>query len=220
MSRERGPREIARAFGHRAYPKLNRKKRRAIRRIFLYGLLWPDAMHYAIWGVNEVVAGEANPKETAMAERWHTQTILGGNDVPLEQRGDCIRACITSLLGLPIDAVENVQGADWWGRWQEFVGEHGFALAIVYPQAEPPKSLWIAVVPSLSLDANHSVVARGYNLVHDPGMKRRYTEDEFAALWRDGKIREGWVLVPLDPHSAVSSRALASEPRTPSRTRA
>lgn len=37
----------------RPYPKLDRKKRRAVRRVFLYGLLHPDAMHYAIWGVNE-----------------------------------------------------------------------------------------------------------------------------------------------------------------------
>lgn len=40
----------------RAYPKLDRKKRRAVRRIFLYGLLHTDAMHYAIWGVNEIGA--------------------------------------------------------------------------------------------------------------------------------------------------------------------
>src|SRR4051794_30533771 len=88
------------------------------------------------------------------SRRWHSQTLLGGNDLPPEERGDCARACITSILGLPIDAVENVQGKDWWGRWHEFVAEYGYALVVVYPGAEPPKCLWIAVVPSLSMDAN------------------------------------------------------------------
>jgi len=36
----------------RPYPKLARDKRRAIRKVFLYGFLHPDAMHHAIWGVH------------------------------------------------------------------------------------------------------------------------------------------------------------------------
>ena len=35
------------------YPRLGPKKRRAVRRIFLYGLLHPDAMHDAIWGAHQ-----------------------------------------------------------------------------------------------------------------------------------------------------------------------
>lgn len=135
----------------------------------------------------------------AHVSRWHTQAVVGGNDEPPARRGDCVRACITSLLGLPLEAAENIQGANWWRRWQEFVAEHGFSLCRVFVQAEPPASLWIAIVPSLSLDANHALVARGYQLVHDPGIRRRYTQDEFDALWRGLVISEGWVLVPLDP---------------------
>jgi hypothetical protein len=139
--------------------------------------------------------------------RWHTQSVLGGNDVPPEQRGDCVRACITSILGLPLDAAENVQGDDWWTRWNDFVGEHGFELLVIYPKhmIAPPRGLWICVVPSLVLDGNHCVVARGSELLHDPGMKRRYTTAEWEALWQDDRVLEGWLLAPLDP--AESRRA-------------
>ncbi len=34
----------------RPYPSLTRQHRRLVRRLFLYGLLFPDAMHHAIWG--------------------------------------------------------------------------------------------------------------------------------------------------------------------------
>ena len=147
-------------------------------------------------------------RETLSAERWHTQTLLGGDDVPEEERGDCVRACITSLLGLPIDAAENVQGDDWWGRWQDFVGGYGFELTVIYPKQmfAPPAGLWLCVVPSLALDGNHCVIAKGTTLFHDPGMKRRYTTDEWAALWQDERVLEGWLLVPLDPAVLRESR--------------
>lgn len=50
--------EIAKEIGAKVYPKLDRKKRRAVRQLFLYGLLRPDAMHHAIWGRNEKVFPE------------------------------------------------------------------------------------------------------------------------------------------------------------------
>jgi hypothetical protein len=43
------------------YPRLDRQKRRAIRRVFAYGLLHPDAMHHSIWG-------QANPAINGLVE--------------------------------------------------------------------------------------------------------------------------------------------------------
>lgn len=37
----------------RPYPRLTRARRWQIRRIFLFGLVYPDAMYHAIWGRNE-----------------------------------------------------------------------------------------------------------------------------------------------------------------------
>lgn len=64
-------------------------------------------------------------RSAATTSRWHTQSILGGGDVPPEERGDCVRAAITSILGLPLDAIENVHG-------DEFVAE-GWALVQLDP---------------------------------------------------------------------------------------
>lgn len=143
------------------------------------------------------------------AERWHTQSILGGGDVPPDERGDCVRACITSILGLPLDAIENVHGENWWDRLNAEVAKHGYTLVIVWLDFAPPAGYWIASVPSLSLgpepdgsQALHAVVCRGYELVHDPAMKRRYTDGEWVQAWNDGKVAEGWALMPLDPLAA------------------
>lgn len=141
----------------------------------------------------------------ATDSRWHTQTAVGGDDLLVDERGDCVRACMTSILGLPLDSAKNVHGTDWWQRWQEFVGCYGFELLIIYPKQmyALPSGYWMAVVPSLTMKANHCIVAKGRDLFHDPGMKRRYTTAEWDALWADnGIIYEGWLLVPLDPAEA------------------
>ena len=141
------------------------------------------------------------------AERWHTQTILGGGDLPPEKRGDCVRACITSILGLPITAIENCHGDGWWERLRGEVGRHGYDIALVTMQYEPPMdAYWIATLPSLNLgldpdgkQADHCVVARGYTLIHDPSLGTRYDDASWAQAWNDEKVTEGWVLIPTDP---------------------
>jgi len=160
-----------------------------------------------------VAAGEANDASgqrngSTQQHRWHTQTLLGGDDVPEEERGDCVRAAMTSILGLPIDAAPNFQGSNWWGSWQEFVAGYGFELLVIWPKQMPypPAGLWLCVVPSLVMNGNHCVVARGKELVHDPAMKRRYTADEWNELWADEyRVLEGWLLAPLDPAKAVAA---------------
>lgn len=126
--------------------------------------------------------------------------------MPPEERGDCVPACIASILGLPLNAIANTHGEGWWDRLQEEVAKHGYCLAQLDVQLEPPPGYWIAAVPSLNLPADpdgkeawHSVIARGYDLIHDPGLGKRYDKRRWATLWTDGKIAEGWVLVPLDP---------------------
>lgn len=150
----------------------------------------------------------STPSQSGTAQlRWHKQTILGGGDVPPDERGDCVRACITSILGLPIDAVPNIHGEGWWDRLQEAVGKLGYAVALLDVRFEPPPVYWIASVPSLNLgpepdgqEALHSVVCRGYELVHEPGIGGRlYDGASWTKVWNDDKVAEGWVLVPLDP---------------------
>ncbi len=139
--------------------------------------------------------------------RWHDQSLVGGGDVPPEERGDCVRACITSILGLPLHAVENCHGEGWWDLLRGECYRHGYDIAVTQTQYEPPQdAYWIATVPSLNLGpdpdgkpAEHCVVARGYTLIHDPSLGRKYDQDAWAKAWNDDQVSEGWVLVPCDP---------------------
>ena len=141
------------------------------------------------------------------AARWHMQSIVGGGDAPPEERGDCVRACITSILGLPLEAVANTHGEGWWDRLRTEVFLHGYDLAVFSPQYEPPmEAFWIATLPSLNLGpepdgttAEHCVVARGYTLVHDPALGDKYDQERFGNAFAEGLMSEGWVLVPTDP---------------------
>ncbi len=143
----------------------------------------------------------------AMSEpRWHMQTKTGGGHVPPEERGDCVPACITSILGLPLAAIANTHGDNWWDRLNAECAKHGYCLGVLDMKLAPPDGLWIASLPSLNLPADpdgrqawHSVVARGYDLVHDPSLAKRYDDALWTVAWNEDEIAEGWALVPLDP---------------------
>lgn len=145
--------------------------------------------------------------------RWHFQSKTGGGAVPEEERGDCVPACITSILGLPLDAIANTHGKGWWDRLQAECARHGYCLAQLDVTLAAPPGYWIANVPSLNLPpepdgkiAHHSVVARGDELVHDPSTRKRYDEAAWVHVWNEGLIAEGWALLPLDPAELGSDR--------------
>jgi hypothetical protein len=144
------------------------------------------------------------------ATRWLQQTKAGGGHVPPEERGDCVPACIASILGQPITAIANTHGEGWWDRLNNEVGKFGYCLANIDLRLEPPACYWIAAVPSLNLPAEpdgkeawHCVVAHGYEFVHDPALAERYDAALWAEAWNDGKVAEGWVLSPVDPMERV-----------------
>lgn len=139
-------------------------------------------------------------------DRWLSQTKAGGGHVALEERGDCVPACVASILNLPITAVANCHGEGWWDDLQEQCARWGYMLVIVDLRQAPPDGYWIASLPSLNLpvepdgkQALHCVVARGCDLAHDPCLGRRYTSESWLEQLRDGRVVEGWVLVPRDP---------------------
>ena len=132
--------------------------------------------------------------------------------MPPEERGDCVPACIASILGLPIDAIDNTHGEGWWDRLQAEVGRYGYCIAVLDIKLEPPPGYWIASLPSLNLPPEpdgrqpwHSVVARGYELIHDPCLGRQYDAETWTQAWEADKLAEGWVLAPLDPASSSLS---------------
>lgn len=149
--------------------------------------------------------------------RWLTQTKVGGGHTTApEDRGDCVPACIASILGLPIDAIANCHGEDWWERLNAECARHGYCIAVLDMKLAPPDGYWIASLPSLNLPVEpdgkqpwHCVVARGYALVHDPSMRRRYDDADWCRAFDADEVAEGWVLAPLDPTEFTQAPPLA-----------
>ena len=88
--------------------------------------------------------------------------------------GDCFRACIASVLELPIAAVPHFAlMGNRWGRVLDGFLE-GLSREIDFHEGDPPKDMWvIATVQSpRASDVLHSVVWRNGEIAHDPHPSR------------------------------------------------
>jgi hypothetical protein len=145
-----------------------------------------------------------------------TQTKTGGSSASPEERGDCLPACIASLLELDIAdvAIPHNDDVHWWDATQAALEPHGFNIVVADAEYWP-WGTWIAAVPSLNLTKpdgspeNHVVVMRGDELIHDPAMNKRY---EIGTRLTDLKVLEAYVLVPFEPRSPVSATRRTQEP--------
>lgn len=126
------------------------------------------------------------------------QTKRGGPDLPPEERGDCMPACIASVLEVPIELVGNDHHAapHWFAAITETCRELGFEFVSINPSYPPPQCLWLAGVPSLNLkpaSLGHCIVALGDRIIWDPGIgERRYRPGDQLDL---ETVTDGWVLV-------------------------
>lgn len=123
------------------------------------------------------------------------QTTFKG-EVAGEETGNCLAACVASILELDIADVPNfaaIPGQDgWWKALYEFVFSYGFHLYPVHPDHGAPEgAYWIAVGKSPRGNYNHCVVAHGKEIVHDPSGK--------AGPFLDGLAKELYLFVALDP---------------------
>lgn len=90
------------------------------------------------------------------------QTILDG------QNGDCMAACIASLLELDLDAMPNPHTASWWDDWQAWLKQRGLYLVEATGGDWTPPGYAILVGTSPRGDWQHAVVALDGEIVHDP----------------------------------------------------
>jgi hypothetical protein len=136
------------------------------------------------------------------------QTKRGGPGAPPEERGDCLPACLASLLEIGIEDVPVPHSDDvhWWDAVQAALKPHGYHFVIADCEYWPG-GYWIAAVPSLNLTkadgsaVNHVVVMREGELVHDPSLGRRYD----VGTPRDAlDVIEAYVLVPFEPVSLAA----------------
>lgn len=96
--------------------------------------------------------------------------------------GDCFRACMSVLLGvpngdhLPTLTLANANG-DWWIEWWKFLWNMGLELSHGNPKGPIWRAgMWIASVPSKNFDGkSHAIVMHDTDQVlFDPSPKRRY----------------------------------------------
>jgi hypothetical protein len=151
--------------------------------------------------------------------------------IPVEQTNgsrDCFRACIASILELPIEALPEdhfiPDRDDWFERTSDYLTEHfglhavkcavptyggldGLEPTVAFGDWTIPKrGYWIATVNSINLPRldddgepqRHAVVMHGINIVWDPSTKRKRTD--FLGTY----IYYATVLIPLDPARAFT----------------
>lgn len=147
---------------------------------------------------------------TVQEARRVFQTKFGGPDAPVEEQGDCMQAALATLLGIPLEeafdfrkaTAEQKRPAGWWYAFMDWCHERG-----LYPliSRQPLPVIGLAGVESHRLvDANgralgHMVVARGREVVHDPGAP--FGEESYAIDRGEGGQDEPeyWYLLPRDP---------------------
>lgn len=94
------------------------------------------------------------------------QTTYGPND------GNCLSACIASILELPIEAVPRFMGA-YWDDFLPWLAQHGLSASL-YPSHEyVPPGFAVAAGPSKRFAGRlHACVAFNGVVVHDPHFSR------------------------------------------------
>jgi hypothetical protein len=139
--------------------------------------VWQD-MTYDRWGARR-------DQRQLLARQW-----VGGN---------CVRACLASLLNAPIEqipdpTVEYNEGLPgWFARYDKRVREATGHRLEQFPRSlcppRNPNQLWIAGISMPDHDADHVVVARSYYTVFDP-------LGEFQGSLPWDRVIDGWILRP------------------------
>jgi len=145
---------------------------------------------------------------------------------PVKPRGDCFRACVCSILEIPIEQFPLIMpsdGKDWWYEIDEHLRKFYGCYMVDWELKEdkngeweirgwcgkypfPEKGYWIASVPSLNIAPDpetgeprrHAVVMDGFEVAWDPSRgKKRVGFDE------DDTIYNVTILVPFDPTEGI-----------------
>lgn len=86
--------------------------------------------------------------------------------------GNCLSACIASILEIRTEDVPRFVGEGWWPRLLGWLAARGLSASTI-AGATPPPGFAIAFGPSTRLPGQgHTCVALDGNIVHDPHPSR------------------------------------------------
>lgn len=111
--------------------------------------------------------------------------IYQNKTVTNDGHGNCLNACVASILELKLNEASNIlpnTGGDWHQAWNDFLAEKGYRFATFFSVDDdddsPPKGYSIATVytdriypdthPKAGKQIAHAVVMFDGVLVHDP----------------------------------------------------
>ena len=126
------------------------------------------------------------------------QTILG------EPHGNCLQACVASILELALDDVPNfMEYEDWDGEFVKFMAGFGLEPVEFNVAAGWTPGGYHCALGETSRGILHSVVAHGGEVVHDPhpsknGLHTVTAWMVFVATLEDGRapssnVGSGWL---------------------------
>lgn len=118
------------------------------------------------------------------------QLLFGKDD------GDCFRACVASILEMPIEELPTYNSESWLLSWNNWLEKYGLYLQYkTYGKGNFAGGYWIASVPSLNLGegVKHVVVMHKDKLVHDPSPHKKYKRLDKS------KITEAFWFAATDP---------------------
>jgi hypothetical protein len=130
---------------------------------------------------------------------FHAQLIE--HDPENHQYGDCLRVCLASLLDLPPLEVphffhDGCDGATGWERANRFLAPLGLRMINIAFSEDPGAVLRsmgavnrdaVYLMGVGSPRANHTIIARGGAVIHDPGgyAEDVYTRCDDGYTWAD-----------------------------------
>lgn len=106
--------------------------------------------------------------------------------------GNCLAACVASVLGLPLDDIPNLAAQDWAWRLADFLLSHDLAFHYVAYSQFFDRGTWILSADVANEDSQHCVVVTNGQIVWDPSPRPRVLGRWLAMI----------IFAPLDPHKA------------------